>query len=369
MMLIYSLIIVCIILILFYATYFVFGLLYGNPKRLIGYEGLGFKPNVSIVTATFNEEKIIGKKLKNILDLSYPPKKLEFIFVDCSSDRTPEIINAFKEKNPSLDIKLIHEIERSGLASALNLGYSSATGDLIVKSDCDIDLRYDSIDNIVSFFKDPTVGCVSGVGIVENDLEKSYRDIQIRLRIAESALYSTYLMDTFSCFRRELIEPISNDSAADDAELAISIIRKNYKSLINVNAKFFEVCASSFKERRKQRDRRAEGHVRLLLRNLDLLFNSNHGYFGVFIYPSNFFMMIVSPWLILLTIILSPIALLPILAQHSAMAYFVMGLLMLFIIISFHKLESFLDSQLSLIIGHLRIITGKKSAVWEKIDR
>jgi len=353
-------------IVLFYSSYYVFASFYGGNKNLIKYEHDEFKPRVSIVIATYNEESTINYKLKNILELSYPKEKLELIFVDCSNDRTPETLNAFKE-NSALNIKIIREEERTGLASALNLGYSLATGELIVKSDCDTFLKSDSIDNIVSFFGDESVGCVSGVGIVDVEFEKAYRDIQIKLRIAESNLHSTYLLDTFSCFRRDLIEPIKKDSAADDAELALAIIKKGYKSLINQKAKFYEHCPSRFKERRKQRDRRAEGHIRLLLQNTDFLFNTKYGYFGVFIFPSIFFMMIILPWMILATIIVSVYALLII---NNIIAFFLFVILIISYNRSFLKiLKVFLDTQLSLITAHIRILLGRQSYMWEKIIR
>lgn len=357
-------------LIIFYIFYYTLGYLYGKDSMLDKYRTGSYIPKVSLITATYNEEKIIKNKLENILKLDYPHNKMEIIFIDCSNDNTLKILNSFKDQS-NLDIKIIHEDIRKGLAYALNLGYSIATGDVVVKSDCDILLKPDSINHIVSFLEHSEVGCVSGTGIADNYLEMSYRNIQLKLRIAESNLYSTYLFDTFSCFRRELIEPIDDESMADDAELALKVIRKGYRALMNPKAQFYETCPMSFKERRKQRDRRAEGHVRLLLKNMDIFLNPKFGLFGILIFPSIVFMMIISPWLTLMTLILSFI-MLSLLLKKFWIFSTILILVLIFISYKLSILSSiavYLDTQLSLIIAQTRILFGKKSYIWEKNDR
>ena len=49
-------------------------------------------PNVSVIVSTFNEAKVISRKIENISELNYPKDKLEVIvYDDASSDKTPEI--------------------------------------------------------------------------------------------------------------------------------------------------------------------------------------------------------------------------------------------------------------------------------------
>jgi len=354
----------------FYIFYYIFGKIYGDEKNLEKYRNLKYQPKISIITATYNERKIIKNKIENLQQIDYPKNKIEIVFVDCSTDNTYDILKKFK-KETELHIKLIHEEERKGLSHALNLGYSNASGDVIVKSDCDITMKRDSIKELVSFLGNKEIGGVTGFGIPDIDLEKAYRDIQQKLRIAESNFHSTYLFDTFCAFKKQLIEPISEDSVADDAEMALNIIRKDYKTVINPKAVFYENCPKKFSERRKQKDRRAEGHIRLLIRNMDMLFNCKYGRFGLIIFPAIFFMMIVSPWLFLANIIFF------ILMLWTLLGYYSLIIIVLSIIVfaasyklSFpSKLESFIDSQLSLIVAQLRVLFRKSSHKWEKVER
>jgi len=48
-------------------------------------------PNVSLVIAAYNEEKVIEEKIKNSLNIDYPKNKFEIIiFSDSSTDRSME---------------------------------------------------------------------------------------------------------------------------------------------------------------------------------------------------------------------------------------------------------------------------------------
>ena len=360
-----------IFIVAFYGTYYFFGVIMGRSTKIDICGESNYTPTISHITATYNEDKIIEEKLNNILNLNYPKDKLELIFVDCSNDNTLKILKKFKIGNPDLNIKILHETKRKGLPYALNLGYDNAEGELVVKSDCDILLYEDSLLYLVGCFNDDRVGGVTGVGVTDIYFERSYRQIQTRLRIAESNLHSTYLFDTFCCFRKSLLGPIDEQSLADDAEMALCIIKKGYKSLINPKARFYERCTASFSERRKQRDRRAEGHIRLLLKNLDFLFNPKFGYFGIIIFPSNFLMMVFFPWSVLIIYIFSFIMLLQLNISYSII-YICSSTLFLY---SMYKIPimgrvgSFIDCQISLIIAQLRILMRKKSFIWDKIDR
>ncbi|GAI24439.1 unnamed protein product, partial [marine sediment metagenome] len=71
----------------FVAYPFVMGLiaLLQRPKR----KDLSYQPYVSIIVAAFNEERVIEKRLENLLELDYAKDKYEIIVVDDgSSDNT-----------------------------------------------------------------------------------------------------------------------------------------------------------------------------------------------------------------------------------------------------------------------------------------
>ena len=69
-----------------------------------------YEPKVTIITPTYNEAKLIEKKLDNIYQQNYPKNKLEIIIVDsASTDETPELVKKWAEKHPDIDLKLVEE--------------------------------------------------------------------------------------------------------------------------------------------------------------------------------------------------------------------------------------------------------------------
>jgi cellulose synthase/poly-beta-1,6-N-acetylglucosamine synthase-like glycosyltransferase len=352
----------------FYGGYYLFGLVRGRNVR---YSANGsYMPKVSLVIATYNEENAIKRKIENTIALDYPQDRLQIVFVDSSTDKTLQIIKDFKEKS-SVEVLLIEEKVRKGLASALNLGYASANGDIVIKTDCDIILEENSIKEIVKYFSDSNVGAVSGSVVVSNqcNVEKGYRSIFERLRVAEANLDSTYLFNPFCAFRKNLIEPIDSRSVADDAELALKIRMKGYRTVYSPKAIAYEESPTSLKGRINQKSRRAQGHIRLIFQNLRILLNPKFGKFGLIVFPANFFMMIVSPWLLLYLLVSGAVYLSTFLALPFVFLYLV-GVVSLTCFVYLKSvpkvLAGFLDAQINLLIGFFGLMSKGPDFMWTK---
>ena len=329
------------------------------------------KLSVSIVIPTYNEETIVSKKLDNLLELNYPLELLEIIFIDSSTDKTPEIIGNYQKSYKN--IRIINEGERAGLATALNKAYSATRNEIVVKTDCDSFLHKDALIHMAANFADPKVGGVCGKQTVINNskVEEGYRSIQSKLQIVESWLDSTIIFHgPFSAFRKDLIVPIDPASLADDSELAVKIRKQGYRTIIDPEIVFYEASHSRFMKRRLQKDRRGKGIIRLLLQHKDVLFNLKYGKYGMIVFPMNYFMMIVSPYLVL-ALFLSVLF-----AVYSYSVVGVFGVCTFVIVFMYlgqadklfilEPVYSFIDTQISLLIGGLGLIFGKKSkGTWE----
>lgn len=328
------------------------------------------KLSISIIIPTYNEELLIGKKLENIFKMEYPQELIEIVIIDSSTDRTPEIIKEYQKKY--YNINLISQ-KRSGLATALNIAYAAAQNEIVIKTDCDSMLEKDALRKVSSDFGDPKIGGVTGKQVVINEskVEVGYRSLQSRVQIAESWVDSTVIFHgPFSAYRKKLIKPVDPDSLADDSELAIKVRKQGYRTVIDPEILFYEASQSAFFKRRMQKDRRGKGLIRLLLRHKDMLFNPKYGNYGNIVLPMNYFMMILSPYMILLLFAISFYLLFLYDKMIAALAFF---LLVLLIYLGqsnkLYKLEpfySFLDTQISLIIGGVSLIFGKESGgTWE----
>ncbi len=256
-------------------------------------------PTVSIVVPTFNEEATILEKLDSLMQLDYPANRLEIVVVDSSSDRTPSLVEDYHGKFP---IRLIRETERKGLALALNTGYSSSKGEIVVKSDADAASNdREALTKLVGDFSDPRIG---GVSCVYSDsykmlTEGAYRGLLTELQSGESGLDSTLIAHgAFVGFRRELMDPLAPDSAADDTELFVKIRKKGYRCIVDDRIVFRESRPPDVRVVRHQRARRAYGIIKVMLSNIDMFLNPRYGTYGLVVFPSNFFMLAISPILI-----------------------------------------------------------------------
>lgn len=357
-----------ILVVMPYSIYIGLILKYGNRGSPAGKSGN--MPSISIIIPTYNEEMLIAKKLDNIFELEYPPELIEVVIIDSSTDRTPDIIGEYRKIHGC--INLLRE-KRQGLATALNTAYAAAKNDIVIKTDCDSLLKKDVLQKVAADFADPSIGGVTGKQVVINEsrVEVGYRSLQSRVQIAESWIDSTIIFHgPFSAYRKKLIKPIDPDSIADDSELAIKVRKQGYRAVIDPDIIFYEASQSAFFKRRMQKDRRGKGLIRLLLRHKDVLFNPGYGKYGSIVFPVNCFMMILSPYLILLLLATS----LYVMFQYNpALAASAFILLVLFIYLGqanrLSKLEpfySFLDTQISLLVGGLSLIFGKESSgTWE----
>lgn len=88
---------------------------------------------ISVIIPVYNVEKYLNQCIDSVLGQTY--RDLEIILVnDGSTDRSPEICEAYKNKDSR--IKLIHK-ENGGLSDARNAGLQIATGDLVSFVDSD----------------------------------------------------------------------------------------------------------------------------------------------------------------------------------------------------------------------------------------
>ncbi len=98
-------------------------------------------PNVSILIPAHNEEKVIARTIRSMVDLNYPKDRYEIIVInDNSSDRTGEILSRLTMKYNENNIKVITTSKTDGgkgKSNALNIGYKKSKGEFLVVYDAD----------------------------------------------------------------------------------------------------------------------------------------------------------------------------------------------------------------------------------------
>ena len=361
-----------IIVVIFYTIYGIIALIIGKESRYLSIlnkiRNRYYKPFISIVIPTYNEENIIRTKLENTVNIDYPKDRLEIIVIDSSTDRTPDIVEEYAKDHPY--IKLV-KTERQGLANALNRAYSMAKGEIVIKTDCDSMLKEDSISNIVSNLADERIGAVTGRLMVLNNegLESNYRSIQHRIQIAESMLDSTYIFQPFSAFKKNLIKPIT--TSADDADVALNIRRQGYKAIYDPTSIFYEAGPLDIKERIDVKSRRAVGHINLLWKNVKLCFNPTYSWYGMLVLPMNIFMISISPILMISIPILSMIDLF--ITKYSILLDYIILLSIPLILVLrdkpvVSKVWTIIELQLIQLIALIRVIRYRDMRTWKRAE-
>jgi len=298
----------------FYLSYY--SLMVYEAKKPNNVQKQRIFPKVSLVIPAHNEGKVILRKLENVKNLDYPKEKLEvFVVDDGSTDNTCQVVQNFINQNAvEVQLELLVLPRWLGKASALNYAWQCCNGEIIIISDADTTFEESAVTKIVQNFADSAVGAATGRLSVASDsieslstkMEKSYRNIFDVLRIGESRIDSTPIFNgLLSAFRRELLDKLKPDTLADDTELSLTIREKGWKAVYDPQAIAYEYPPDTLKLRVNQKLRRGRGIIQSFIRHRKMLFNPKYGKYGFVIFPSEFFMHVVSPILILLITVLT----------------------------------------------------------------
>jgi cellulose synthase/poly-beta-1,6-N-acetylglucosamine synthase-like glycosyltransferase len=330
-----------------------------------------FEPSVSVVVATHNEESIISKKIENLLALDYPQGKLEIIFADDSDDSTPDIINEYAKKYPS--VNLLRFQDRLGYSPSMIAGCKIAKGEITVLGDAGSFLDAQAIKHFVAHFKNPEIGAVTGQDIILNlneqvgESEKFYQKIYNFLRTAESKIDSTFFIKgEATAVRSTLIKDLANCSATFDTAVGLFLREKGFKTIYNPQVKFYEYAPATHSERVHQKKIRAANLIRVLMQFRHLIFHRKYGKYGLIILPAYFGMLVVAP----VSILLGLLFLVPTTFVNFTFAALLWGLIgiiaLVSLVVSKQAIITFLDFEHSLVKALYDVVIRKKK--FDKIE-
>ncbi|WP_292487520.1 glycosyltransferase [Methanohalobium sp.] len=332
-------------------------------------------PDITIVIPTYNEEKVIEHRIKNLRDINYPADKIHAIVVDDrSSDNTVEFAKgAFDKYNVSGEV--IVKDSRTGTNESVNLGVKSAKTDFVVTTDADVVFEDDAIDYAIgTLLNDDNIGAVCGElePIVKEKSfttgsEKAYRSVYGKMCTWESHVHSTYCFNgPLIALKKKAFSPIPATHGASDAGMALEIIRNGYRCIYEVNAKFYEYITENLTQQRRQKIRRSSRLQEATLHNINLI-SSKYGKFGTLIFPMRFLMFFVVPVTFFVSVILWSLFL----AQFNILfgLVIVAGFAGALIsgLWSSNILSSFIWHQVYLLFSLRYMFKGKH--IWQAIDR
>jgi cellulose synthase/poly-beta-1,6-N-acetylglucosamine synthase-like glycosyltransferase len=239
-----------------------------------------WETDVSIIIAAYNEHATIENKLRNLLALDYPKRKLQIIVsLDGPTDGSEFIVWKWAARG----VELIHTKEHRGKGSALNRAVRQARGEIVVFADVRQTFAKSAIRELVANFADPTVGAVSGElllmtaseGGAENEdsndvglywrYEKAIRSMESEIHSVPGATGAIYAI------RRDLYRDIPEDTLLDDVLIPLQIVLGGKRAVFDPEAKAYDMVACCPLAEYPRKVRTLAGNYQLLARVPKLL--------------------------------------------------------------------------------------------------
>ena len=198
-----------------------------------------FHPLVAVLVPAYNEEKVIERTIRSVLDSTYPNLRV-VVIDDGSKDRTGEVAREqFAEEIAQGRVTVLRQ-ENGGKARALNYGLQSVTEEIFVGIDADTLIAYDAIPYLVPHFQDERMGALAGNAKVGNRVNLWTR--WQALEYITSQNFDRRALNTFSAvcvvpgaigaWRTEAVRAAGGyktDTVAEDADLTMALLQNGYK--------------------------------------------------------------------------------------------------------------------------------------------
>jgi len=227
-------------------------------------------PFLSIIMIVRNEEKVLPRKLRNLLDLNYPDESLEIVMVsDGSTDSTNQILS---EHTANPRIRVILNPQQQGKAAGLNAAMSSVRGEIVVFTDARQQIEPDAIRVLVENFADPEIGCASGelmlgdpeTGEAEQGMGVYWR-IEKAVRELESAVGSVVgATGAIYGVRRKLLVNVPDEAILDDVYIPMHVVRRGARVIFDPRARAWDSPDQGTAQEFTRKVRTLSGNYQLL---------------------------------------------------------------------------------------------------------
>jgi cellulose synthase/poly-beta-1,6-N-acetylglucosamine synthase-like glycosyltransferase len=338
-----------------------------------------YYPPVSIIITAYNEEKRIGQKIVNTLELEYPKEKMEIIIVsDCCNDKTEQII----EKYVNDGVILVKLISRGGKGIAQLAGINAASHGILVFTDATTSLNQNSLKNIMLNFADASVGCVSGRDVITKEdkvsqCEGIYVKYEMQLRKYESVVNSLVgVSGSFFAIKREICDDWRNEFSSD-YYLPIVAYMHGYRTIFDPQAINRYSILKTVKQEYTRKVRTIVLGLVVLLGNFSILNPFKYGFYAFQMFSHKLLR-----WLVpffMLSLFLTNIML-------TSKSVFWIGVLIAQVLLYFMALLSYLItplqinslcsiclffviSNISIVEAWYKFLFGQKFIVWEPTKR
>jgi len=199
----------------------------------------GFNPRVAVLVPAYNEEKVIVRTVRSVLNSDYDNLRV-IVIDDGSKDRTYEVARqAYAREIASGRVEVLTK-PNGGKAAALNYALEHIHEDYYVGIDADTVIAMDAISKLIPHFEDEGIGAVAGNAKVGNRVNLWTR--WQALEYITSQNFERRALDLFNvvtvvpgaigAWRTEGVKKAGGyplNTVAEDADLTMNLLEHQYK--------------------------------------------------------------------------------------------------------------------------------------------
>lgn len=359
-----------------------------SKKKQVFKSSVEFIPEIAVLLAAYNEEKVIRQKIESVLSADYPAQKLTlYLGSDASTDRTDEIAGQMAKTNSNLFfIRFNERTGKAGIINQLAIRAKKSGAEIFIMTDANVMFVQNTISELVLGFEDKRIGQVAAnilstgkqyKGIAFQ--EEQYIQRENLIKYHEGKAWGTMMGAFGACYavRSDLMPKIPLNFMMEDFFISMHVLKTGYKAVSNPKALAEEDVSFKMKEEFIRKKRISAGNYQNLVFYKELLWPCwnkisfsywSHKvlrWFGPFLliiilglgialaFQSTFYFFLL---LLQITIWLIPLLelLLQMLGIHLVISRFI---------------YYFYTMNLALLAGFFKYLKGIKTNVWEPTER
>ncbi len=251
-----------------------------------------FEPRVAVLIPAYNEEKVIVRTIRSVLNSDY--RNLHAIVIDDgSTDRTYEVAReAYADEIAAGRLQVLHK-ENAGKAEALNFAVEQIDEDYYVGIDADTVIASDAVSRLMCHFADPEIGAVAGNAKVGNRVNLWTR--WQALEYITSQNFERRALDLFDvvtvvpgaigAWRTSAVRAGGGypaNTVAEDADLTMNLLQQGYKVIYEDRALAFTEAPVNASGLMRQRFRWSFGTLQAIFKHKQAFRNNRAmGFFAL----------------------------------------------------------------------------------------
>ena len=273
-------------------------------------------PVISIIVPAYNEEANIKRTLDSIIDSDYPAKEI-IVVDDGSTDLTYAIASQYMQTHKHHKITVIQK-QNGGKVSAINYALRFAVGEIIIVVDADSIIERNTLKDTAKEFQRPGVIAVAGEVKVLNPSNFLTNCTALELVLGANLMRPAYSLlgivkiipGALGGFTKKGLMQCGlydRDTIAEDFDITVKIAKRGEK-IVGMSATSYTQAPTTLKDFYKQRSRWYRGIFQTLLKHNDAMTSGRYGMLYRVGYPITVLMFIIPPFLDVIVIVLTVLA-------------------------------------------------------------